>query len=801
MRCPKCLQDNPSDTRFCGNCAAPLGPTSLETERSAGPTETIATIVTELRTGTAFAGRFQVIEELGKGGMGRVYKVYDEKTREKIALKLLKPEIAADKQAIERFGNELRFARKISHRNVCRMYDLGEEKGTHFITMEYVSGEDLKSMLQMMGQLSSGQIVSIGKQVCDGLAEAHSLGVVHRDLKPQNIMIDKSGNAKIMDFGIARSIREKGITGAGIMIGTPEYMSPEQTEAKDIDQRSDIYSLGIILYEMATGHVPFEGETALSIAIKHKTEIPKDPREFNPQIPEDLSRLILKCMEKEKERRYQGVDEILSALVKIESRTPTTGIAASKVTETEKILEAKWKKSIAVLPFSNLSPEKEQEYFCDGLSEEIINALSHIRELRVVARTSAFAFKGKEIDIREVGEKLNVDAVLEGSVRKAGERLRITAQLINVADGYHLWSERFDREMKDVFSIQDEVTLEIVDKLKIELLGKEREQVVKRYTENPEAHNLLLKGLYFWNKRTKESLKRSLECLHQALEIDPAYALAHAQLAFIFISLGWLGFARPHEAFPKAKAAAMKALEIDGSLSQAYAALAIISLLYDWDWTASEKGFKKALSLNPGFDYAHFGYSVILASLRRHEESVNALKKAVELDPLSLRMNAELGFCFRLARRYDEAQEQLKKTIEMDPNFGLAHHYMGMLCNDKGMYKEAIPEFQKAIELSGGLSWAFGYLGYSYAMSGQKDEAQKILHTLEERSKEEYVRSTSLIVMYHALEDIDKSFECFERAMEERDPVLPLINVLPELDVFRPDPRFKAFLKKMNLDK
>jgi len=488
-------------------------------------------------------------------------------------------------------------------------------------------------------------------------------------------------------------------------------------------------------------------------------------------------------------------------IFKLSQWAVSTPDAAVKKFDVSKPAETKAEKSIVVLPFVNISPEEGQDYFCDGLSEEIINALSHIRELRVVARTSAFAFKGKEIDIREVGEKLNVDAVLEGSVRKAGERLRITAQLINVADGYHLWSERFDREMKDVFSIQDEVTLEIVDKLKIELLGKEREQVVKRYTENPEAHNLLLKGLYFWNKRTKESLKRSLECLHQALEIDPAYALAHAQLAFIFISLGWLGFARPHEAFPKAKAAAMKALEIDGSLSQAYAALAIISLLYDWDWTASEKGFKKALSLNPGFDYAHFGYSVILASLRRHEESVNALKKAVELDPLSLRMNAELGFCFRLARRYDEAQEQLKKTIEMDPNFGLAHHYMGMLCNDKGMYKEAIPEFQKAIELSGGLSWAFGYLGYSYAMSGQKDEAQKILHTLEERSKEEYVRSTSLIVMYHALEDIDKSFECFERAMEERDPVLPLINVLPELDVFRPDPRFKAFLKKMNLEK
>jgi TolB-like protein/Tfp pilus assembly protein PilF len=478
----------------------------------------------------------------------------------------------------------------------------------------------------------------------------------------------------------------------------------------------------------------------------------------------------------------------------------TTAVAAKK-SDISKLAEIKPGRSIVVLPFVNISPEEGQDYFCDGLSEEIINALSHIRELRVVARTSAFAFKGKEIDIREVGEKLNVDAVLEGSVRKAGDRLRITAQLINVADGYHLWSERFDRDMKDIFNIQDEVTLEIVDKLKIELLGKEREQVLKRYTDNLEAHNLLMKGWYYWAKRTKEGLKRGLEYVNQALEIDPSYALAHTQLASIYISAGWLGFTRPHEAFPKAKAAARKALELDGSLPKAHAALAWISLLYDWDWTATEKGFKKALSLNPGLDYAHYGYAVFLACLDRLEEAISAQKRALDLDPLSLWMNAELGSCLRLARRYDEAQEQLNITIEMDPNFGLAHYYMGVLYNNKRMYKEAIPEIQQAIELTGGLSWAFGQLGYAYAMLGQKDEAEKILHGLEERSKEEYIRSTTLWILHSALGDIDRSFECLEKATEERDPSLPLMNVLPEYDIVRSDPRFKAFLKKMNLDK
>ncbi len=478
--------------------------------------------------------------------------------------------------------------------------------------------------------------------------------------------------------------------------------------------------------------------------------------------------------------------------------SPETG---KKEVEVLPPARARAEKSIVVLPFVNISSEEGQDYFCDGLSEEIINALSHIRELRVVARTSAFAFKGKEIDIREVGEKLNVNAVLEGSVRKDGDRLRITAQLINVADGYHLWSERFDREMKDVFNIQDEVTLEIVDKLKIELLGKEREQVVKRYTDNLEAHNLLLKGWYFWSKRTKEGAKKGLECVHQALEIDPAYALAHAQLAMNFISLGAQGFARPHEVFPKAKAAARKALEIDSSLPKAHAALAWISFFYDWDWPAAEKGFKKALSLNPGLDYAHFGYAVFLASRSRFEEAVPALKKAVELDPLSLWMNAELGHCFRLARLYDEAREQLKKIIEMDPNFGLAHYYMGILYNDKGMYKEAIPEFQRAIELTGGYSLEFGHLGYAYARLGQKDEAEKILHMLKERSKEEYIGSTTLMLIHQALREDNKWFECLEKATEEREPQLPLMNVLPEFDIVRSDPRFRAFLKKMNLDK
>ncbi|MGB7296996.1 MAG: protein kinase [Candidatus Aminicenantales bacterium] len=578
--------------------------------------------VHELSTGSTFAGRYQIIEELGKGGMGRVYKVFDTDIKEKVALKLLKPEIASDKETIERFSNELKYARKISHRNVCRMYDLAKAEGTHFITMEYVQGEDLKSLIRMSKRLEVGTAVSIAKQICQGLAEAHRSGVVHRDLKPSNIMIDREGDAKIMDFGIARSLRGKGITGAGMMIGTPEFMSPEQVEGKDIDQRSDIYSLGIILYEMATGRVPFEGDTALSIALKHKTEIPKDPREFNPQIPEELSRLILKCMEKEKERRYQRVDEILAALAAIESRTPTTGIAAAKAPDTEKILEARWKKSIAVLPFSNLSPEKEQEYFCDGLSEEIINALSHIRELRVVARTSAFAFKGKEIDIREVGEKLNVGAVLEGSVRKSGQRLRITAQLVNVEDGYHLWSGQFDREMKDIFDIQEEISLTIVDHLKLKLLKDEKEKILKRATEDHEAYDYYLKGRYFWYRRQEKDFQRGLQYFEQAIEKDPGYALPHVGIADTFNLFGVWDFMPPHQAYSRAKMAAKKALEIDPELAEAYASLGWIALFYDWDWPAAEEHFLKAIQMKPDYALAHHWYGNCLFCTGRFDESI-----------------------------------------------------------------------------------------------------------------------------------------------------------------------------------
>ncbi len=519
MRCPKCNFDNPSESDFCSKCGIRIQPSSEEIPVS--QTETLKTPIKELTTGSTFAGRYQIIEELGKGGMGRVYKVLDTEIKEKVALKLLKPEIAADQETIERFRNELKLARKISHRNVCRMYDLGKAEGTHFITMEYVHGEDLKSMIRMSTGLTVGTVLSVGKQVCDGLAEAHSLGVVHRDLKPQNIMIDKGGNAKIMDFGIARSIKEKGITGPSVLIGTPEYMSPEQAEAKEVDHRSDIYSLGIILYEMATGRVPFEGDTALSIAMKHKSEIPKDPKQFNPNIPDDLSGVILRCLEKDKAERYQTAAEVRSELERIEKGIPTTErVVPERKTLTSREITVKFtlkklmipalaliavvvatiaflfilpkkekgprapnRLSIAVLPFENASGSKEDETFSDGITEDITTQLSKIGELEMKSQTSMKKYKNSPKGIKEIGQELDVASILEGSVRRADNQVRITTRLVDTAKDRQIWAESYDKELKEIFSIQSDVALQIATALRAKLTPAEKERVEKKPTK------------------------------------------------------------------------------------------------------------------------------------------------------------------------------------------------------------------------------------------------------------------------------------------------------------------------------
>ncbi len=830
MKCPKCNSDNADTQQFCGECGAKLVPAK---DIPASSTKSLVTHRVELTTGSVFAGRYKIVEELGKGGMGKVYKAIDKQLNEEVALKLIKPEIASDKKTIKRFSNELRLSRKISHRNVGRMYELMEEKGALFITMEYVPGQDLKGLIGQTGKFAIGTTISIAKQVCEGLAEAHRLGVIHRDLKPNNIMIDKGGNARIMDFGIARSLTGKSLTRAGAMIGTPEYMSPEQAEAEEVDHRSDIYSLGVILYEMVTGRLPFEGETPLSIAMKHKGETPTDPKELNPQIPGDLSLLILKCMEKDKENRYQDAEELCLELTDIEMGIPTlerVALRKKPLTSKEITVTLSLRKffipaliivalviagvsirrffpskvpsdtpSIAVLPFEDFSPGKDQEYFCEGLKESIIHALKQARNLRVPATTSLF--KGKERDYREIGRKLKVRTVLDGSVQKVEDKVRIIAKLIDIADESIIWTDQFDPEQEDIFSILDKISMTIVDELEVNLLGEEKTKIVKRYTEDPEAWDLYSWGRHFWNKRTEGGFRTAINYFELAIEQDQSYALAHAGLADCYNLLGHFGYLEPREAFPKAKEEAQKALRIDNTLAEAHTSLAWFLSSYEWDWERAESEFKLAIDLNPKYATAHLWYSALLAKVGRYDEAIVELKEVQELDPGSNKMIVG-GVYYGMMRQYDKAVEAHKSVLEMDEGFWRAHWCLAKTYLDKETYDEALAELQKAEDLYKGWQPQIEWLrGISYARMGRREEAQQVLSDLLERSKQEYVSPIIFAGLYFALEENDQGFDWLERAYKVRDPILAFLRANPIYDPVRSDPRFTDMLKKIGLDK
>lgn len=823
IKCPKCDSENTDTARFCSNCATSLQPS----EDIPVQTKTIEAPREELTTGSTFAGRYQIIEELGRGGMGKVFRAKDTKLNEEVALKLIKPEIASSKKTIERFSNELRLARKIRHNNVGSMYELLEEEGTSYITMEYVPGEDLKSFIKRSRRLDIGTAITIAKQVCEGLSEAHKTGVIHRDLKPSNIMIDREGNVRIMDFGIARSLKEKGITGAGVMVGTPDYMSLEQAEAKAVDQRSDIYSLGVILYEMVTGRVPFEGDTALSIAMKHKGEAPKDPKEYNAQIPDDLSRLVLKCLEKNKENRYQSAGEMRAELENIEKGMPTTDrviperktITSKEITVTfglKKLLVPAlvfiaivaigvivWRSlpqkqaSIAVLPFRDLSPQKDQEHLCDGMTDEIIAKLSTLQGWKVMNMTSVLRYKNTEKTIKEIGQELNVTTVLLGSVRKEEDDIRVTTQLVNVEDDFQLWSNTYEQKLERVFDIQSDVAEKIAKALEMKLSPEEKTLLQKKPTENLRAYNLYTQGRYFFNKRTNKDFQKAIGYYEQSIEEDPNYALAYSGIADCYILLTRFGLGGI--GFPRAKEAIQKALEIDDTLGEAHASLALLDFI-EWNWGEGEKGFKRALELNPNYARAHHWYADYLIYMGRFDEGIEEIRQALELSPFDLPINRDSGYYYYLARIYDQAIEALKRTIEMNPNFPFSHGILGKVYLQKSMYEEALEEFEKEKHALRANQMGYLQIGFiphyaiTYARMGRKEEAQKMIEQLGNRAP--YLQAC----FYFSIGRNDKGFEWLEKAYELRSTEMFSIKVEPHLDSVRSDPRFKAMLKKMNLE-
>lgn len=824
IKCPRCHFDNPDTQRFCGECGTPLIPAG-----EISVTETFEIPKEELTTGATFAGRYQIIEELGKGGMGKVYKAHDIEIKEKVALKLIKPEIAADKKTIERFRNELRLARRIRHKNVCQVFDIGDMKGTYYISMEYVSGEDLKSFIRRSGQLAAGTAIRISKQICEGLAEAHRLGVIHRDLKPSNIMIDKEGQARIMDFGIARSLRAEGITTEGIIIGTPEYMSPEQVEGATVDHRSDIYSLGVILFEMVTGQLPFKGNSAFDIALKHKTAMPEDPRRLNPQVPDDLSRLILRCLDKNREGRYAQAEELLSELASVEKSLTTE----EKVALKRKPL-VRWKSvfliggaslllavliiagifilskgrakqsidSIAVLPLKNLSNDRQQEYFTEGMHEALIKELSKIKAIDVISRTSVMRYKVPDKSLPEIARDLNVDAIIEGSTLQEGGRVRINVQLIDARNDRHLWGDKYDREYREILILTSEVARDIARQIEVSLTPQETEWLAGSRPVNPEAHEAYLKGKYYFNQLTAESLTKSIEQYQQAIALDPNYAPAHSGLAeaFMFSALSH-GTLLPADAYPRAREAAKTALKIDNNLASAHVSLAWTEIMYYWDWPNAEREINLAIELDPSNAQAHESYYAYLCVMDRKEEALAEIRHAQKLDPLSLLYNGDLGVALSLVGQYEQATKQLQEVLKMNPNFPPAYWALGHVYFLQGKYEESIDWARKAYVTSGEHSFWLAPLGLSCAAAGRKEESLEILEKMKKLYDDKQNISPAWIAAIHeVMGEKDWAFEWLEKAIEEHDPQAPWYKFYNIFKSIRSDPKFKALVKKMNLE-
>ncbi|MFQ5652758.1 MAG: protein kinase [bacterium] len=734
---------------------------------------------------------YKILEKLGGGGMGVVYKAKDTKLKRTVALKFLPPDLTRDDEAKERFMLEAQAASALDHPNICTIHEIDETKdGQLFIAMACYQGETLKQRLESVGAngrspLPVAEAIEIVIQIAHGLAKAHEQGIVHRDIKPANIMVTTDGIVKILDFGLAKLTGATQLTKTGTTLGTVAYMSPEQAQGVTVDHRTDIWSLGVVLYEMVSGELPFRGEYEAAVIYSILNEAP----EQETAIPANLQQIVAKALAKEPEERYQQMDELLADLNSLKKELESE---ATKETAAEE----KAAPSIAVLPFVDMSPEKDQEYFCDGMAEDLIDTFTKLEGLQVVSRTSAFQFKGKELSIQKIGAELKVNHVLEGSVRKAANRLRITAQLINVADGYHLWSEKYDRELEDVFAIQDDIASTIVNTLKVKLVGEPEVPLIKRYTENLEAYQLYLKGRYFWNKRHQGELQQAMAFFNQTIEKEPTHALAYTGLADSFFIIGHYCYLPPKEAFLKAKAFAQKALEIDDALAEAHTSMAVAKWAYDWDWSAGEQEFRRAIELNPGYATTYWWYAYCLTVLGRTDESFAHIRSAQELDPLSLPINVGVGAINYYARNYDKAVEACLKTLEIEPNFGIAHVILATAYEQQGLFKEARVHLEEAKSVLGP-SIAGPSLARSYAVAGQKTKALKVIDAISGATQ--YVSPYFTATAYTALGDNDQAFDWLQKAFEEKDSQLLFLKVDPKSDNLRSDPRFTELIKKVGL--
>jgi len=743
---------------------------------------------------------YKLVEKIGEGGMGVVWRALDTKLDREVAIKFLAAELEGDVEKSQRLEREARVIAALDHPNIVTIHSIEEFEGARFLVMELAGGETLDQVMSEDG-LPVSRFFELGVRMADAVSVAHERGIAHRDLKPGNIMVDESDRLKVLDFGLAKSPgapivkspkddSTQSTSTEGRLRGTMSYMSPEQVKGLVVDQRSDLFSLGVILYEMATGCRPFRGRSAAELLASILRDEPVPVRDLRPELPRQLEWIIGHALEKDPKRRLRSALDLRDDLQQLREEFERGGSGAGT-----KI------RALAVLPLDDLSADPEQAWFADGMTDALINSLARIGELKVISRISVMQYKQARRPLREIARELRVDAVVEGSVLRAGNRVRITAQLVDAIRDRPLWAESYEHDMVDVLSLQGRVAQAVAAKIELELTPQERVQLERTAPVNPGAHEACLKGRHFWYKRTTESVRKGLECFQEAIRLDPTYAPAHAGIADSHIVDGgrYLGVS-PDVAYANARSAAVKAVALDESLAEAHTSLAAVMTDYDWDWEGADREYRRAIELNPNYATAHSWYAEQLSRMGRHDEAVAEARRARELDPLSLVGGMILSWILYFARRYDESIQWARRTLDLDPDYATAHRILGWSYEETGRYEEAIVAHEKATFLTEGQPNFSGQLGRAYALAGRTREAREVLDNLLELSKEVYVSSLDIAIIYAELGETGLALDWLERAHEERADHVPYNKVNPRLDSLRDEPRFQRMLEAMGLD-
>jgi serine/threonine protein kinase/tetratricopeptide (TPR) repeat protein len=732
---------------------------------------------------------YRILERLGAGGMGVVYKAEDLTLQRTVALKFLGVELSTNALAQKRFFSEARAASSLDHPNIGTIFEIDNTLDGHvFIAMAYYGGGTLEDKIAQ-GPLDASLAADIVRQVATGLGKAHEHGIVHRDVKPANIMFTADGVAKILDFGLAKLAGKSRLTKTGATVGTIAYMSPEQARGEEVDHRTDIWAVGVVMYEMLVKRLPFDDEYEAAMLYSILNAEPKCVTDLRPDLPSEADRVIARCLQKDAASRYQSMRELVEDMEQC--------VWLDRTGDSTKTEPRPGLPSIAVLPFRDMSPSRDQEYFCEGISEELTNVLAHFEGLRVAARTSAFRYKDAAIDVRQIGRELGVESVLEGSVRKSGSRLRVTAQLVKVSDGYHVWSENFDRNEDDIFAIQDEISAAIAEALRVRIGGERRTLVAERHTRDPEAYRLYLQGRHCWNSRHQGVLPKGISFFRKAIDLDPEYALAYTGLADSYNVLGYWGYEEPNLAFSRAKAAAKKALELAPELAEAWVSLGYMHHHHEWDWAKAEAEFKRAIEIDARYPVAHQWYGIYLASRGRHDEACRSMRRARELDPLSSVINTAFGWLRHFAGAEDEALRALNDALDLDPRFPWLRYVLGEVNEHASRFEEAAAHFQEAVEITNRSAFYLAGLGHCLAHCGRMDDARRILNELETARENRYVSALDIALVFAGMREKGEMLTWLEKALEERVPILVYAAVDPRFAFARDDPGFSNVIARM----